>query len=302
MDKINFGIASRNYFNMPFWVAQHRGFFIQENIDVECETIEHIPDMDSHVRSGRFQFAYNATEQVVLSIEQGASVAVVGGNVERLPFSFIARRDVRDIAGLRGRTIGVSSLDSGTSSLLRRFLSKHGLSYQHDYAMVAVGPIITRWAMLQSGEIAAGLQGIPLNYVALDSGYIDLGDIAEGIDAFEFTSLVVNTKWAATRRDVAVRFMRAMIRSHEWLFANRDEATAIAVAETGLDFRYAQRAWDDFTSRAIFPRDADVSVTGVKTLLSLTAQVRDLQDRSGDSHSRYIDRSFLLDARNSMHA
>src|SRR3712207_7425587 len=75
--------------------------------------IEGIEEVDARVRDGRAQLAYGVTEHVVLDAEAGGRQTIVGGNVNKLPFSFIARPEVRGFEDLRGRRIGVSSIQIG---------------------------------------------------------------------------------------------------------------------------------------------------------------------------------------------
>ena len=68
-----------------------------------------------------------------------------------------------------------------------RLFEAHGLLHPRDYRLVAVGPILARWTMLQSGEIDAGLQGAPLNYIATDAGYTTLAEPRADFPDFQFS-------------------------------------------------------------------------------------------------------------------
>ena len=168
MNKLIFTAVSRNYFNLPIWIAQHRGMLADEGLDVAVELYEGVDEVTGRLRDGRAQIGYGITEHVVLDSEAGGFLEIVGGNVNRLPFSLITGKNIRSVGDLRGKTVGVSSIEAGSSSLVIKLLAARGLRYPDDYKMRAVGPILTRWEMRQSGEIDAGLQGAPLNYVAID--------------------------------------------------------------------------------------------------------------------------------------
>src|SRR5215211_6327113 len=173
MRALSVGAVSRNYFNLPLWVGQHAGFFNREGLSVSIELIEGIDVVTRRLAEGDFHLAPNVTDNTILNSEQGGHLEIIGGNVNRLPFSFIARPHIRSYSGLRGARIGVSSIRAGSSSLVMNLLAGHGLQYPRDYTLLAVGPILSRWKMLQSGEIDGGLQGAPLNYIAVDAGFSD---------------------------------------------------------------------------------------------------------------------------------
>ncbi len=293
MEKIIFTAVSRNYFNMPVWIAQHQGMFADEGLDVTIELYEGVDEVTNRLRDGRAQLAYGITEHVILDSEAGGFLEIIGGNVNRLPFSFIAGRSIKTFDDLRGKTIGVSSLDAGSSSLVMKLLAARGLEYPRDYKMMAVGPILTRWQMLQSGEIDAGLQGAPLNYMAVDQGFVSLCEPRDEVPYFQFTSLNVDRRWAAGNEGTIRKFMRAFVRAHQWFFANRDGSTSVAMRKTGVSREYALRAWDEYTTDQIFPRDGDASTAAVQALIEISSLIRAVPNRVKSSADGYINRNFI---------
>lgn len=287
------GAVSRNYFNLPLWIAQHAGFFEREGLSVEIVLIEGIDEVTRRLAAGELQLALDVTENVILNAEQGGGLEIVGGNVNRLPFSFIARPHIRTWADLRGARIGVSSISAGSSSLVMKLLAGHGLRHPRDYTLLAVGPILARWKMLQKGEIDAGLQGAPLNYIALDAGFVDLGSPREQFPDFQFTSLDTDAGWAKRNADTVVAFLRAWLAAHQWFYANKAGATEIALEETGVGARYAERAWDEYVADEIFPRDGRASVPAVQALLEVSSLIRNLPRRSRSQAEHYINHAYL---------
>jgi NitT/TauT family transport system substrate-binding protein len=299
MDAITLAAVSRNYFNMPLWIGLHEGLFEAEGLEIALELHEPIDEVTDRLRDGRVDLAVGVTEHVVLDRERGGHLAIIGGNVNKLPFSLIAGKDIRNFADLKGKRIGVSSIEAGSSSLVMQLLAEAELHYPGDYTLVAVGPILTRWRMLQSGEIDAGLQGVPLNFIAIDQGFTVLADPRERFPDFQFTSLNVDSRWASAHRDLVIRFMRGFIRAHRWFYANREGATAIAMRETGIERRYAERAWDAYTHAAIFPRDGEASTQAVQALIEISGLIRALPARAGRKAEDYIDRNYLCAAQES---
>jgi ABC-type nitrate/sulfonate/bicarbonate transport system substrate-binding protein len=300
MDAIKVAAVSRNYFNMPLWVGRHQGLFVEEGLDVALELHEPIDEVTDRLRDGRVDLALGVTEHVALDSERGGHLEIIGGNVNKLPFSLIAGKDIKRFADLKGKRIGVSSIEAGSSSLVMQLLAEEGLHYPWDYTLVAVGPILTRWQMLQSGEIDAGLQGVPLDLIAIDQGFTALADPRERFPDFQFTSLNVDVRWARRHRDLVIRFMRGFVRAHDWFYANRAGATAIALRETGIEARYAERAWDAYTAAAIFPRDGDASSAAVQALIEISGLIRALPARAGRNADDYIDRDYLRAAQESL--
>ena len=292
MTALHFTCVSRNYFNMPIWIAHHAGLFRYEGLEVTIEHLEGVDEVTERLRQGHAQLVFGISEHVVLDHEAGGPQQIIGGNINRLPFSLISKNTIDNIAGLRGKTIGVSSLEAGSSSLIIELLKQHGLSYPDDYRMDAVGPILARWDKLQSGEIDAGLQGAPLNYIAMDKGFRSLCEPRKIIPDFQFTSLHVNQDWARANGALMLSFMRAFIRAHHWFYNNRDGCRTIAMQETGITASYADRAWEEYTSDAIFPKDGDVSTKALQSLIDISGLIRAIPNRIKTKADDYINRSY----------
>lgn len=297
MDKLTLAVVSRNYFNLPAWIGLHAGLFAAEGLEVRIDHIEGIEEVNDRIRDGRAQLAYGVTEHVILDAEAGGHQVIIGGNVNRLPFSLIARPGIEGLAGLRGKRIGVSSIRAGSSSLVMKLLAQEGLHWPGDYELVPCGPILARWELLRSGGIDAGLQGAPLDRMALDQGFVSL---CEPRQEFQFTSLDVDARWAAANRDPLLRFCRAFLRAHERFYKDREAANAIAMRETGMEERYAELAWQDYTASEIFPRDGEASAAGVQALIETSALIRELPNRARMRAEDYIDRSWLAEASGSL--
>ncbi|SEQ28538.1 ABC-type nitrate/sulfonate/bicarbonate transport system, substrate-binding protein [Faunimonas pinastri] len=296
MTKLAFAAVSRNYFNMPVWVGVDQGFFRDEGIELAVELHESVDEVSNRLYDGRVQLAYGITEHVILDSESGGQSEIIGGNVNRLPFSLVAGKDIDGFEDMRGKVVGVSSLEAGSSSLVMRLFEAHGLHHPADYTIRAVGPILSRWEKLQNGEISAGLQGAPLNYIAADAGYPTLADPRVDFPDFQFTSLHVLSPWAAANHELAVRFMRAFLRAHEWFYANKEGAAEIAMRETGVERRYVDRAWEEYVGSEIFPRDGDASDAAVQALIEISGLIRALPNRTKTHAADYINRTYLREA------
>ena len=94
MKKIVVGAISRNYFNMPLWIAAHQGMFIDEGLDVTLDLHEPIDEVWRRLQDGRMDIALGVTEHIILDSEGGGHLEIIGGNVNRLPFSMISGKDV----------------------------------------------------------------------------------------------------------------------------------------------------------------------------------------------------------------
>lgn len=127
MTPVRFAAVSRNYFNMPVWIGVHLGLFRDEGIDLAVELHEGVDAVTNLLLDGSVPLVFGITEHVILDAEAGGPSEIIGGNVNRLPFSLIARPGIRRFEDMRGRVVGVSSIEAGSSSLVMRLFEAHGL-------------------------------------------------------------------------------------------------------------------------------------------------------------------------------
>jgi ABC-type nitrate/sulfonate/bicarbonate transport system substrate-binding protein len=297
MDRITVAGTLPNHFNLPIWVAQDMGLLRRWGIEADVFLHTSLDEVYARIKDGRAQIGRTSTEMVILDREQGGSQAIIAGNLNRLPFNFIAQPEIADVAGLRGKTIGVSSLAAGSSSLIMDLLADHGLVYPGDYSLVAIGPMITRWDMLRSREIDAGLQGVPYNFVALEQGYRDLPLGADGETGwYAFTCYCTDVGWGETHRDLVERFLAATVEAYRVIFSADPAPDDIAhrhMKDYGFSREDCARARRFCVETGVFPADGDISTLAVERLIGLSAGIRDLQTRAHTQAEQYIDRSWL---------
>jgi NitT/TauT family transport system substrate-binding protein len=297
LDRIVIPGVTRNYFNIPVWLAQRTGIFSRLDLEVVTHRTDKGTDESSAmIRDGRAQLGSCTTEIVVTDREAGGHLTILGGRINRLPFSLIAQPEIKSFADLCGKVIGVSSLNSGTSTMIVRWCAAEGLRYPEDFSLLAMGPIEERWRMLQSGEIAAGLQGVPLDFVAEDAGYTNLGSPTKVFPNFQFSVIIADERWAAANRDIVVRYLLGVLEGTQLLYADKKIAGAVAMAETDLSQNYVDRAWEAYVANEIIPRDGEVNEAGLRTLIELSASVRDVASRAETKIEDCVDRSYLEEA------
>ena len=295
-DKIAAGLVSRTYFNMPLWAAQEHGLFAKEGLKVEG-TIYGNESQVPPLLDGRFQVFIGSPELAIQNQAEDGPLRIVAGNTGKLVHSLISRAPFKRVEDLRGRMIGIFTDKEGTFFHVKAMLAAHGLNYPGDYQVKHTGGVPPRHKALLAGEIDAGLQSVPWNYLAEEAGMNNLGDVINYVPDWQFVSINVNSQWAEKNRDVLVRFLRVILRATEWLYANRDEASAIAARELPAPIGHAERAWDFFTSTDALTRDVSVNLKGITQVIATLKETGLLRRGAPDDPKTYIDDSYLKAAR-----
>ena len=146
--------------------------------------------------TARFQVYIGSPELAIQNQAEGGPLKIVAGNAGKLVHSLISRAPFKRIEDLRGRMIGIFSDKEGTFFHVKAMLEAHGLNYPGDYQVKHTGGVPPRHKALLAGEIDAGLQSVPWNYVAEEAGMNNLGDVIKYVPDWQFVSINVNSQWA----------------------------------------------------------------------------------------------------------
>jgi NitT/TauT family transport system substrate-binding protein len=95
----------------PFYVADHKGYFKEQGIEIEFETIfenDSLPLLGKNER----QFANVSAEQVIIARSQGLPVVYAMKWWEKYPIAITSKADkgLKSPADLRGRKVGIPGL------------------------------------------------------------------------------------------------------------------------------------------------------------------------------------------------
>lgn len=295
--KLRVGLISRTFFNVPLWSALDRGLFADAGLEVEAEILDSGTQVTEGLRTGALHFAVAPPDGVLQDVARGGSLRVIAGNTSKLSHFLIAQARFKKIEDLEGAAIGCLSEDEGTTFVIQDMLSRHGLAYPGGYRLEIVGGAPTRWKLLREGAIDAGLQSIPLSYMAEDAGFSNLAATTDYIPDYQFTTVNADGGWAAANTAETVSFLGALLKATAWMYANRGPAAAIAAREMNIGEDYAGRAWDDFTGRGIMPADMEVSEAGIAKVAEIMARAGMLDDRTAANCAACLDPRHLDAAR-----
>jgi NitT/TauT family transport system substrate-binding protein len=252
------GAAGFNW--LPVFAAQQQGLFAANRLNVEIKRLGTVDKATAAVRTGDVDMAITPPEGAIRDCVAGGNLRIVAGNVNRLPLSLIANPRFRRIEDLKGAKLGTSSLTEGTALYTMEVLRQHGLSYPGDYEFAVVGVHPARWKALQQGTIDAAVQLIPLNFVAVDAGYSNLGEVSDYIPEIVFTALIVDRTWAEAHRPEVVLFMRCLMEATRWVYDPANDAALVELTAqvTQAEGPYARRALEYMRNKEVFARDLSI--------------------------------------------
>jgi len=164
--------------------------------------------------------------------------------INRFPFAFVVRNDVKTPEDLKGKQIAISRFGSSSDVTTRMLLRQYGIDPDKDVRIIqATGT--TRVPAMMSGQIHGTLLGTYDVPVVTDSGccrvMVDMLELP--IDYARFGQ-VVPTQLLRTKRETLLKFAEGLIEGIYVFKTNKDLALSILRAEgiKGPEYSYPRIA------------------------------------------------------------
>ena len=90
--------------------------------------------------------------------------------------------------------------------------------------------------------------------------------------------------------------MRAFIKAHRLFFSDQKLMRDIAIKETGISGKHADRAWKEYTEEDMFSINGEFSIEGIQCLIDESALIRSIAKRRGRNATDYVNSQFITDA------
>lgn len=290
---IIWGITSGTALSLPHYIAEEKKFYAAENLAVDTIVAGSAARVLQQVAAGSLNVGQVATDQSLRAIMHGAPVRIVASAAANAPFRLIAAKTVRSWSDLKGKTVTVGGVADVTLYFLRVMARKNGLG-DNDYDVIYAGGTPDRFVQLLSGAVAGAVLTNPHDFLALQQGFVELGNVPDYLPHWEQNNIVVDMRWAASHRADLEAFLRAHIRGTQFFYdpANRDEVISILAAKTKSTRETAAATYDLYVREQVFGRDATPSLDGIKANLDVFVAMGELAPPLPPAAS-FVDTSFL---------
>jgi len=180
-------------------------------------------------------------------------LVVTGNLVPVYPYLLYVSADIKTVADLKGKKLGVSSHGSASDIATRVALKKVGLDPEKDVSIITVGSSQNRTAALQSGAIQGGMDQPPSSYQLEKQGLHALFDMASLKAPTVNNGVIMQRTWYNGHKDVAQKYIdsltQALVRSKK----DRPFAAQTLNKYMKLDDLDASKRSVDFADDNLFP-------------------------------------------------
>jgi NitT/TauT family transport system substrate-binding protein len=269
------GVALMVY--LPTMLAKSKGYFAEEGLDVEILDIKGGGSQAaSALIGGSVDFSANAIDHAIKAKTRGKDLIAVHSHV-RLPVMGLVvaskyKGEIKSIADLKGRPLGVTSPGSQTHMVLGYLLAKSGVKGDEVKIIGAGGN--TMPLAIEKDSVHAGMMVDPFFTVFLKQGkgyaLVDMFTTQGTVDAMggevQGTTLLTRPDVIAKRPATVQKMVNALVRANKFIVGSSGEELSRALPrELSGDVKLYAESFEH--AREAFPPDSLVSRDGVARVI-----------------------------------
>jgi ABC-type nitrate/sulfonate/bicarbonate transport system substrate-binding protein len=206
--------AGQNETVGPMWVGIEKGTFKKYGLDVRLVQLRNGSLSMATLSSGQVQYNYGSPGNALSAASGGMKIQCVASPVHRIPRELIARKEIRTLEDLRGKTFGVQSIGGGFWLQTMIALDRLGIDPEkYDLKMRVLGDTATVTQALNSGGVDATVVPYSFSEAAKRAGANVLADIGKLNFPYQGTTLCFFQESAASSPDQVSRLLKGMVDS-----------------------------------------------------------------------------------------
>jgi NitT/TauT family transport system substrate-binding protein len=213
------------------FVAQEKGFFTEEGLDIEFVRTDWDGLRDG-LGLGRFDANYTLIMYLLKPIEQGLDVKITGGvHSGCLRVQASAKTEIKTVEDLRGKRIGIPTMGSPPFLFACRVLAAHSMDPKKDVEWAVIASDVDELA-LDNGQVDAVANSDPIGSILLARDKVrTVADQAMDPSYRDEYCCAVVVSGAFAERDPSsvAKVTRALLKGALWVEENPTAAARLSV-------------------------------------------------------------------------
>ena len=231
-DRVRFAYPAKSLNYLPITLGRDKGIFQAENIDLQMILVASTIQVAA-LTTGDIDFS-GAQSQVMAGAARGLAVKVVGFLTIKPSFWLMAKPEIKSMAELKSKIIGITAIGSSTDTLARFLVSKNGLAPDRDVAFLGTGTTANILTAMKAGTVDAGVLSPPFNAFGKQLGYRTLAYFGDYVEQ-SLSGLGTSDKMIRERPELVRRMLSATIKSLRFIQQRPADTTQFIAKEWSVD-------------------------------------------------------------------
>ena len=261
-DRVRFAYPAKSLNYLPITLGRDKGIFQAENLDLQMILVASTIQVAA-LTTGDIDFS-GAQSQVMAGAARGLAVKVVGFLTIKPSFWLMAKPEIKSMAELKGKIIGITAIGSSTDTLARFLVSKNGLVPDRDVAFLGTGTTANILTAMKAGTVDAGVLSPPFNAFGKQLGYRTLAYFGDYVEQ-SLSGLGTSDKMIRDRPELVRRMLSAMIKSLRFIQQRPADTIQFIAREWGVDAAAADELYKSMLPA--FSKDGGMEEKGIRDAL-----------------------------------
>ena len=283
------GYAGFAGFQVSMWAVKDLGLLKKYGIEGETVLVPGTSRQIQALIGDSIQFAHVDAAGHVRAVMRGADIVMVGGSLNKFPFSLVTAKEIRQPADLIGKKIGIVGFGGGNDLAVTLLLREWKIP-RDKVTVLQAGGGANRLVALTTKALDATVLSHPELGEALRMGLNELGDLNDFKTAdYPMSAVAVRRSFMAQNRGVVKRFLMAYAEATYQFMSQQEKGIAVLKHRLKQDNPKAlEETYKYFAPKFSFP--TRVSHVGLQNTLELVATENPKLDTS---LTKYLDESIL---------
>jgi len=248
LKKVRFSTTGVSISELPFKVAQLKGFWREEGLDVEAILIRGAVGMQA-LLGGSVDYT-SASGSTIAAAVRGLPVKLVFISSSKPQFELVSQPQIKSVQELKGKIVGISSRGGSNDLMMQIILQKNGLAPNKDVTTLIVGAQEETVIALRTGRIAAALLTPPRNFMLQRDGFNRIAYSGDYMPTFANGGIGVTDDKIKTNPAEVLAFVKATIKALQYSMKNRAEMVKIMPGYLGIkDATMIEQLYDLYLAR-----------------------------------------------------
>jgi ABC-type nitrate/sulfonate/bicarbonate transport system substrate-binding protein len=285
------GYAGFAGFQAAMWAVKDLGFLKKYNVDGEVVMIPGTTRQIQALVGNSIDFAHLDAAGTIRAINAGADIVLIGSSLNKFPFSFVAQKEIRRPADLKGKKIGIVGF-GGANDMAVNILLKEWRIPRESVSVIQAGGGANRLVAMSAKALDATVLSYPEFGEALRMGMHELGNL-DDLKSGEYPMSVVAVRrlFLEKNRDVVKRFLMAYAEATYQFKTDKEKGMAVYRQRLKQDnVRALEETYQYFAPKFAFP--IRISRSGMENTVEMMVKENSKIDANVD---RYMDERIVME-------
>jgi NitT/TauT family transport system substrate-binding protein len=212
----------------PAWIAKETGIFKKYGINAQLVYMRGGVLATQALISNDVHFINAGGGGLVEAVLAGAEIYMIAAPISQDPQVLVAKREIKEVAQLKGKKIAVNSLAGPALLTVKMVLQAAGLDPERDVGYLAIGPNASRYNALQLGQVDATPLTPPQTLAARRAGFTFFDNVAGLKDAeMPNAALITSRKFLESEPGVAEAVVKSIVEGIHFYKTEKVRTSAI---------------------------------------------------------------------------